>query len=48
MGYSVRAYFCQENGDEEADEPAPDLVDVPVIRFRATDYVTTVRRALSR
>jgi hypothetical protein len=48
MADSVRAYFCQENGDEEADEPAPDLVDVPVIRFRATDYVTTVRRALSR
>jgi hypothetical protein len=39
---------CQENGYEEADEPDPDFVDVPVIRFRATDYVTTVRQALSR
>jgi hypothetical protein len=40
--------FCRENDYEVFSEPDPDFVDVPVIRFRGTDYVTTVRRALTR
>jgi hypothetical protein len=40
--------FCLENDHEPFDEPDPDFVEVPVIRFGATDYVMTVRRALSR